>query len=290
MKDWNRREFLKVPLLGATAVPLFRPQSYSEFDEWPDGAVDVNVTLFRWPFRQMHWDDTDEMADGLRQFGVNRAWAGSFEALFHRDIGAVNLRLARECRKRGNGLFVPFGTVNPMLPDWSEDLRRCHEEHNMPGIRLYPGYHGYPLDHPSSIELLEAAAERDLLVQIVLVMEDPRTAHPLVNMVPVAIDVLDSILGSLPDLKIMLLNAARNVLVQAIPMFVSHKDIYCDISWLDGLQGVERLVTEIPTRQVLFGSHSPFFYFEASWLKMKESILDRKTMEALVKENAKRIV
>lgn len=290
MKDWSRREFIKAPLLGAMAAPLFRSQSHLEFGEWPDGAVDVNVTLFRWPFRRMHWDDTDEMADGLRHFGVDRAWAGSFEALFHRDMAGVNLRLAKECRQRGNGLFTPFGTVNPMLPDWYEDLRRCHEEHEMPGIRLYPGYHGYRLDSPSSIELLDAAAERDLLVQIALVMEDPRTAHPAVNAASVETDVLDSILRSRPGLKIMLLNAARNVLVEAIPTFARQKNLYCEISWLDGLRGVERLVTEVPPRQILFGSYSPVFYFEASWLKMKESILDRHTMGALVKDNAKRIV
>lgn len=290
MKNWNRREFIKTPLLGAVAVPLFRSQSSSEFGDWPDGAVDVNVTLFRWPFRRMHWDDTDQVAEGLRRFGVSQAWAGSFEALLHRDIAGVNSRLARECRQRGEGLFTPFGTINPMLPDWQEDLRRCHEEHGMPGIRLHPGYHGYDLGNPLFRELLETAAESDLLVQIVLLMEDPRTAHPMVRVSSVRVEPLAGILHSNPGLKVMLLNAARNVLGEQVENFSALRNLYCEISWLDGLRGVERLTTEISPRQICFGSCSPLFYFEASWLKMKESILEKSVMEAIVKENAKRMI
>jgi len=202
---------------------------------------------------------------------VTQAWAGSFDAVLHKDIGGVNARLADECRRRGDGILVPFGAVNLSLPDWEEDLRRCHEDHRMPGIRLHPNYHGYPLDDPGFLRLLAMAAERRLLVQVSCRMEDIRTQHPLLRVADVDPALLAKLSLPIPGLRLMTLNVSRPA--AGVPF---------DIAMIERAGGV----AQVGTDRACFGSYSPFFILQAALLKLKESAVDASLLDA----NARRLL
>src|SRR5262249_41174541 len=174
-----------------------------------DAIVDVNVNLSRWPTRRIRGDDTAELVAKLRRHGVVEAWTGSFDALLHKDIAAVNARLVRECRAQSAVRLVPFGSVNPLLPDWEEGLRRCAEDHRMPGIRLHPGHPGYSLHQPPLGRLLELAARRRLLVCLALEMEDERMMNPLMRAPAVDPKPLAALIARTPGVRLVLLNALR---------------------------------------------------------------------------------
>src|SRR5262249_46075027 len=145
------------------------------------GIIDTNVNLFEWPFRALKYRDTRALVAKLKRHRIIEAWAGSFEALFAKDMDGVNTRLAAECRAHAPGFLVPFGSVNLAWPDWEEDVRRCHEVHRMPGIRIYPGYQPFDLDHAGMESLVKMTSERGLILQVVFGMEDPRVHHPIIN-------------------------------------------------------------------------------------------------------------
>ena len=300
----DRRRFLQIGTLGVAALAegtagvsqraALAARTDSELQEpglgtHPPALIDVNVSLSRWPFRRLPGDETSDLVTQLRSRGVTQAWAGSFDALLHRDVAGVNARLAQECR-RYKGFLVPFGVVNPKLPDWEEDLRRCQEEHGMPGVRLHPNYHDYTLDDPAFASLLDRAAEGKLIVQIALTMEDERTQHPLVQVPHVDTKPLAAQAQRLPELRLVLINAFRSLRPAAPGPLAATGNVFFDIAMLENVGGVADLIRRVPGDRLLFGSHAPFFYFESALFKIKESALDRGQLEAISAGNARRIL
>jgi len=290
MMAYGRRDFLKAALAATGAAVLGKACSSPVAKSTAVDLIDVNVNLGRWPLRRVRFDDTAGLAALLRRQGVSQAWAGSFEALLHKDMAAVNARLADECRREGRGLLVPFGSVNPKLPDWEDDLRRCAEEHRMPGIRLYPNYHGYKLDDPDFARLLGLAGERGLLVELALIMEDQRMMHPLLRVEPTDPGPLVNLVKHTPGLQLVLLNALRTLRDQPLADLVAAGEVYVDIAMLDGFAGVANLLSRVPASRVLFGSYAPLFYFEAALLKLQESPFRDEVLRAIRAENAKRLM
>ena len=252
--------------------------------------TDVNVYLDRWPFRRLPCDEPDRLCEKLEAHGVSRAWVGSFDGLLHEDVGGVNRRLSRACRTFGGGRLVPFGTVNPKLPDWPEDLRRCHEDHRMPGVRLHPNYHGYPLDDPAFAELLAMAEARGLIVQLAVRMEDLRTQHPLVQVPDVDVAPLADQLKDRPRLRLVLLSALRTLRPATLAQLAAAGNVFFEIAMLEGVEGISRLLEHLPLERLLFGSHLPLFHLESAVLKLRESDLSQAQRDAILHENARRLL
>jgi len=301
----DRRSFVKASLIPATlplAAVLARSTARAG-EQAPAGGtvpeiIDTNVHLFQWPFRKLKYDQTTLLVAKLRKHRIAQAWAGSYEAVLHKQLDLVNCRLADECRTRGAGLLVPFGSVNPAAPDWQEDLRRCHEQYRMAGLRLYPTYHGYTLDHPEFVSLLAAAQKRGLVVQIVMRLEDERVHHPAINVPLVNVAPLVDALKKASEAKVQLINSAGPLLGNNVADLVRQTQVTFDIAATEGNGGVGRLIEgknysyrgAIPAERLLFGSHAPYFPCESALLKLFESPLTREQLQSLMNANARRLL
>lgn len=293
----SRREFVKTASAAAMAAAgglVATPSTTAALAARRRSAtairdlIDTNVTLGRWPFRRLPLDETPALVAKLRQHGVTQAWAGSFDGLFHKDLAAANVRLAAECARHGRGLLVPFGSINPKLPDWESDLRRCAETHEMPGIRLHPSYHGYQLDDPVFARLLSLAQARRLIVQIVADMEDERTQHPLARAPHVDFKPLPALLKAQSSLRVVLLNWFRSVNATLVRQLAEVGACF-DIATQENVGGVATLMQQVSAERIVFGSHAPLFYFESAELKLRESSLSAEQAPAIRYGNARQL-
>lgn len=298
MPDNDRRRFLRTLTLTAGALtwpgavsgaPRRQEARTSQAPDQTTEIIDTNVYVGNWPFHRLRADSPAVLVDQLRSHGVTQAWTGTFDGLFQKDIRRLNAHLAETCQRYGDGLLVPFGTVNPQLTDWEEDLRLIAERYEMPGIRIHPNYQNYALDDASFIELLERAARYNLIVQLVPWMEDERHHHTEMPVATVDLSPLPAALAEVPDVQLVLLNGFRAVggLPEAL---LSNDNVYFDFSKLDVLLGLRALIDEVPVERILFGSFSPMFYFEQAPLKMKESAVTDTESLAIYRENAQQLL
>ncbi len=291
----DRRELLKgaVAVAGVGVLADFRASVTAAPAETsparrPFDVVDVNVSLFQWPFRRLPLDTLDAMAAKLRSLEIQQAWAGSYEGILQRDLRGVNARLAEACSSVPGKQLVPFGSVNPTLPDWEDDVRRCHEVHRMPGIRLHPNYHGYTLDEPRFAKLLSIASERGLLVQLAVTMEDTRTQHVQMLVPDVDLSPLPDLTAKFPAARVMLLNAKpRPAVVQRLAL---SPNITFDIARVEATDGIARLIDAVTPERVMFGTHAPFLIYEAALIKLYESQLSEPQVRSLLSKNARQLV
>jgi predicted TIM-barrel fold metal-dependent hydrolase len=294
MTNVNRRNFLKGSVTAISARPLHAAaaQDVAALGVTArHGIIDTHVYLSHWPARRVSGDETAELVDLLRKAGVTQAWAGSFDALLHKNMAGLNSRLAAQCSRHGPGLLIPFGAINPKLPDWEEDVRRCHEQFRMPGIRVHPNYHDYKLADPAFLRLLQLAAERKLVVQIAAWMEDERCPNPLLRVPAVDLESLPALLERVPKVKVMILNALVHVsasgqLTQRLRRF----QVAFDFAMLDGLMELQNLIAAAGMENVMFGSYSPLFYIESALLKVREAALHEVQNNAVFSENARHLL
>lgn len=251
--------------------------------------IDTNTHLGSWPFRRPPWSETADIVKKLRSVQITEAWSGSFEGMLHKDLAAVNARLAAECQ-RFPGFLIPFGSVNPRQPDWEEDLRRCQEQYHMPGIRLNPNYHSYRLDDQAFAQLLEKATERRLIIQIVVRMEDERTHHPLMQVPAVDLRPLPGVLARVPAARLQILNASFDPKDETTVVLARSRKVHFDFANVESVGGLAKMLQRVGRERVVFGSHFPLFYPESALLKIRESALSDEEVQAVQHANARALL
>jgi predicted TIM-barrel fold metal-dependent hydrolase len=168
----------------------------------------------------------------------------------------------------------------------------------MRGLRLYPAYHGYTLDHAEFVRLLALAARRGLLVQIALRLEDERVHHAALDIGTVAVAPLIDALKKTPEARVQLINSAGPLLRNSAADLVRQTQVTFDIAATEGNGGVGRLIegknpsyrAAIPVERLVFGSHAPFFPCETAVMKLFESPLSLEQLQRIMRENARRLI
>lgn len=138
--------------------------------------IDMSAYVGNWPFRNLRGNTLAKMLQRMNTYGVNQAIVSNLNGIFYVDSQIANEELHQELLSEElfKDRFIPFATINPILPWWKDALNNSHKKLGMKGIRIFPLYHQYKLIDPICVDMVKAARDLGMPVSIPLRMTDLR--------------------------------------------------------------------------------------------------------------------
>jgi predicted TIM-barrel fold metal-dependent hydrolase len=254
--------------------------------------IDVNAYLGHWPFRRIRHNTASGLLRLMDENGIDKAVVSSINAIFYKNCHAGNEELAAETKAHRDRL-IPFATLNPEYPGWRDDLKQCHEDFGMAGLRLFPHYHNYELTSGSSLDMIRHATERRMVLAVPMRMVDRRQRHWLDNVSDLSISDIESAMRECPEASFIILNGRgfqNSGLVRDEKL--KARDFLIEISRLSVVlqEEVPRLMEVLGPSKLAFGTGMPFKYPVPALLKMQILDAPEQVKEKIRWENVARML
>lgn len=233
--------------------------------------IDVNAYLGHYAFRRLRHNTAESLLALMDSKKIDKAVVSSTGAITYRNTQAGNEELVEEIRGHRDRL-IPFAVINPSYAGWQDDLKICHEEFGITGLRLYPKWHNYGLASPCCRELIDAVTARGMVISIPIRVEDNRERSWLLNVPDIPLEEIVELVKSHPKSRFVLLNG-----IGYTGSLLGKKDsglpanYAVELSRLSAVLADEigQLIMNLGAERVMFGTGMPFNYPDPALLKLE---------------------
>ena len=250
--------------------------------------VDVNAYLGHFAFRLLRHNTVASLLALMDSKQIDKAVVSSASAITYRNAQAGNEEVVEEVRGHGDRL-IPFAVINPFYAGWQDDLKICHEEFGMTGLRLYPKWHNYQLSSPCCRELVNAATERGMVISIPIRVEDNRQRSWLLNVPDVPLEEIVELVKAHPKGRFILLNGIGYT---GCPLGWKDNGLpsnyAIELSRLSAVLANElgQLIANLGAERVMFGTGMPFNYPDPALVKLEVLNANEADKEKIRSQNA----
>jgi len=255
-------------------------------------VIDVNAYLGHFAFQQLRHNTAAGLLRLMDSRGIERAVVSSASAITYRNAQSGNEELAAEVRRHRDRL-IAFAVVNPYYAGWQDDLKACHEEFGMKGLRLYPRWHNYRLSDAVCLELVGAASERGMVVSIPIRVEDRRNRSWLVDVPDLEPAEIEGLVKACPGARFILLNG-HGYLGSALGRKQSGlpANYWIEISRLTAVLTNElgQLIANLGPERIVLGTGMPFNYPDPALLKIEVLEAAEEVKQLIRYRNAARLL
>jgi len=250
--------------------------------------VDVNAYLGHFAFHRLRYNTAAELLVLMDSKRIDKAVVSSVSSITYRNAQSGNEEVAEEGRGHSDRL-IPFAVINPFYAGWQDDLKICHEQFGMTGLRLYPKWHNYQLSSKCCRELVDAATERGMVISIPIRVEDNRQRSWLLNVPDVPLGEIVELVKACPKARFILLNGigyTRSPLGRKNNGLPSNYAI--ELSRLSAVLANElgQLITNLGAERVMFGTGMPIKYPDPALVKLEVLDASEPEKEKIRSQNA----
>jgi predicted TIM-barrel fold metal-dependent hydrolase len=254
--------------------------------------VDVNAYLGHYAFRRLQHNTPNALLRLMDSKGIDRAVVSSLAAITYRNAQSGNEELVAAVESHRDRL-IPLAVINPSYAGWQDDLKICHDEFGMKGLRLYPKWHGYKLSDSCASDLIVAAGERNMPISIPLRVEDYRQRSWLVDVPDIPHSELVDLAEKHPEVNFIFLNgnnfsdSSLGRKDQRLPA-----NYWIEISRLSALTTNEigKLIATLGSERLMFGTGMPLKYADPAMLKLEVLDDSNETKERIRWQNASAVL
>lgn len=230
---------------------------------------DFNCFSGNWPFHKVRYNTVEKIAGLHKRCGIEGGIVSTCEAIFYQDPYEAEVSLAKELE--GTDYYQAM-VLNPTLPGWRDDLKRCVEQLNIKAVRLTPGYHGYTLTDAVMGEVGDALRQYKLPLILTLRIEDERTTW-MVKPRFIPVDEVKAYLEKNADIPTLVANVRLNETADLSPLFADRENLFIDTSgFMRGLFPVDDAYPRVKG-QMVFGSNAPLSEMQCFTFLVNKSVL-----------------
>ncbi len=253
--------------------------------------IDFCCDIGNYAFREWPVNDAPATMELMADAGIDHAVVGSIDAITYVSPHSANEDLIGDVDINDrHGRLIPYTVLSPVYPGVEDDMEDS-KDLGFQGLKLYPNYHGYRVDDPPALRLIEMAASWGWPVIVTVRIEDERHHHPLMKVGPVALDSIIWAARQLPEATIIL--SAGNS--RETPRFLEQTrdlpNVYAELSYVKGpMRALETLVDRFGSERMLLGTHMPFVYPGCGIAKIAEANIPDEAKQNILESNAKRVL
>lgn len=254
--------------------------------------IDVNAYLGPFAFRRLRDNTAPTLLALMDRKGIDRAVVASAASITYRNAHAGNEEVAAEVAHHRDRL-IPFAVLNPAYAGCLDDLKICHEQFGMRGVRLFPHWHKYELTSRPCLELIHAATGRGMLIQVPVRVEDPRQQSWLIDVPNVGSDEIAAVIRAAPKASFIISNGpaySGSVLGRGNNGLPANYVIDISLMRAELDNEIGRLLASLGEDRIVFGTNMPLHYPDPALVKLELLEAPEAVKEKIRHGNAARLL